>query len=187
MAGGGNREGLSGEKGSWSQSRSRSIYDPSRIPQRRARRDPSPRSGSGSGGPRRPVRSGEPLGLPLGAEPPVTFPGSRAAAAPARRAWSPAPAHAAASTWLHHCVLVARLRQPAASPAPRVSGFRTWEGAHARGDARRVTEARNPAPCPRPPPPEVHALGGSSGSSPSCCCALGRRIQSQICRGFSHR
>lgn len=131
----------------------------------RARRDPSPRSGSGSGGPRRPVRSGEPLGLPLGAEPPVTFPGSRAAAAPARRAWSPAPAHAAASTWLHHCVLVARLRQSAASPAPRVSGFRTWEGAHARGDARRVTEARNPAPCPRPPPPEVHALGGNSGAS----------------------
>lgn len=37
VAGGGNREGLSGEKGSWSQSRSRSIYDPSRIPQRRAR------------------------------------------------------------------------------------------------------------------------------------------------------
>lgn len=91
---------------------------------------------------------------------------------PARRSRSSALARAAVSTWLHHCVLVARLRQSAASLTPRVSGFRTWKGAHARDDVQRVTEGRSPAPYTRPSP-EVTSWAGilEPLRAPPCCFA----------------
>lgn len=104
-----------------------------------------------------PARLKRQAGRPVGESSSRPHPSrARAAAVPARppaRLEPLTPARTRAFTWLHYCVLVARLRQPAACRTPRVSGFHTWKKAPARGDVRPVTEARSHAPYRRLPSP----------------------------------
>lgn len=50
----------------------------------------------------------------------------------------------------------------AASGNPRVWGFRTWKGTHARGDVQRVSQPRSPAPWSLSPGWSLRSVGGDS-------------------------